>query len=181
MSTKSVSRYKQLLATQVDNLHEVSHFSTKHLISALNYTQDFGTTVEESLKRTTSTKWATLTKSRIVPCQILWFMPLSALSTMSRSPIGANSDWIHQLDSKNNGPVLLFKTIFWHWQCFSSSVAMDCKKLKMDWTLGKQDTGHIANKIPRHTYNKIQDIQQPDTCITDSVQIMKVPKKVTLK
>ena len=39
--------------------------------SALNYAQDFGTTVKESLKRTTSTKWVTLTKSRIVPCQIL--------------------------------------------------------------------------------------------------------------
>ena len=31
-----------------------------------------GTTVKESLKRTTNSKWATLTKSRIVPCQILW-------------------------------------------------------------------------------------------------------------
>ena len=47
-------------------------FSLQHkTFSALNYAQDFGTTVKESLKRTTSTKWATLTKSRIVPCQIL--------------------------------------------------------------------------------------------------------------
>ena len=44
-------------------------FNTKHF--ALNYAQDFRTTVKESLKRTTSSKWATLTKSRIVPCQIL--------------------------------------------------------------------------------------------------------------
>ena len=29
--------------------------------------------------------------------------------------------------------------------------------------------------------NKIQDIQQPDKYKTDSDQIMKVPKKVTLK
>ena len=36
--------------------------------SALNYAQDFGTTVKESLKRTTNSKWATLTRSRIVPC-----------------------------------------------------------------------------------------------------------------
>ena len=47
-------------------------FSLQHkTFSALNYAQDFGTTVKESLKRTTSTKWVTLTKSQIVPCQIL--------------------------------------------------------------------------------------------------------------
>ena len=40
--------------------------------SALKYTQDFGTTVKKSLKRTRkNSKWTTLTKSRIVPCQIL--------------------------------------------------------------------------------------------------------------
>ena len=44
-------------------------FSLQHkTFSALNYAQDFGTTVKESLKRTTNSKWATLTKSRIVPC-----------------------------------------------------------------------------------------------------------------
>ena len=32
MSTKSVSRYKKLLITQVENLHAVSHFNTKHLV-----------------------------------------------------------------------------------------------------------------------------------------------------
>ena len=37
--------------------------------------------------------------------------------------------FLRQLNSKNNGPVLLSKTIFWHWYCFPSSVAMDCK----DW------------------------------------------------
>ena len=42
-------------------------FSLQHkTFSALNYAQDFGTTEKESLKRTTSTKWVTLTKSRIV-------------------------------------------------------------------------------------------------------------------
>ena len=46
-------------------------FSLQHkTFSALNYAQDFGTTVMESLKRTTSSKWATLTKSRIVPSVI---------------------------------------------------------------------------------------------------------------
>ena len=53
-------------------------FSLQHkTFSALNYAQDFGTTVKQSLKRTTSSKWATLTKSE---CQV---MLLSALSTMS--------------------------------------------------------------------------------------------------
>ena len=31
----------------------------------------------------------------------------------------------HQYNSKNNGPVLLFETIFMHWNCFLSSVAAD--------------------------------------------------------
>ena len=44
-----------LLTTQVENLHAVTHF--KHESSSvLNYAQDFGTIVKESLKRTT--KWA---------------------------------------------------------------------------------------------------------------------------
>ena len=38
-------------------------FSLQHnTFSALNYAQDFGTTVKESLKRTSSSKRATLTK-----------------------------------------------------------------------------------------------------------------------
>ena len=50
-------------------------FSLQHKIfSALNYAQDFGTTVKESLKRTTNSKWATLTNSRIVPSQILSYL-----------------------------------------------------------------------------------------------------------
>ena len=37
-------------------------FSLQHkTFSTLNYAQDFGTTVKESLKRTTSSRWATLT------------------------------------------------------------------------------------------------------------------------
>ena len=90
------------------------------------------------------------------------FMPLSALSTMSRSPICANSDWIHRLNSKNNSQVFFFKTILWHWQCFSSSVAEDCKPLKMDWNLGQQDTRTYNNQdihTSRHwTYSN------QDTC-----------------
>ena len=47
-------RLRKFLTTQVENLHAVSHFNTKHFMSALNYAQDFGTTVKESLKRTTN-------------------------------------------------------------------------------------------------------------------------------
>ena len=78
MSTKSVSRYKKLLS---DNANYFS-LSYKTFSRALNYAQDFGTTVKESLKRTTNSKWATLTKSRIVSCQILLCL-FQQLSTMS--------------------------------------------------------------------------------------------------
>ena len=64
-------RYKKPPTTQVENLHAVSHFTEHKTFGALNYAQDFGNRVMESLKRTTNSKWATLTKSRIVPCQIL--------------------------------------------------------------------------------------------------------------
>ena len=47
-------RLRKFLTTQVENLHAVSHFNTKHFMSAMNYAQDFGTTVKESLKRTTN-------------------------------------------------------------------------------------------------------------------------------
>ena len=45
---------------------------------------------------------------------------------------------LHQLNSKTNGPVLLFKTLFRHWNCFLLSVAMDGKdgyglKLEKVW------------------------------------------------
>ena len=69
----------ELLTTQVENLHAVSH----ETFSALNYSQDFGTIVKESLKRIT--KWAakyfTHDKSYYPVPDIS--MPLSALSTMA--------------------------------------------------------------------------------------------------
>ena len=172
----------------MENLHVVSHFNTKHSISALYYAQDFGTTVKESLKRTTNSRWTSFSKSRVAPCLKI----LSCLCQHSQlyvSPICANSDkwrevvmsyWIenfqpvwqqtieaiqlkikrvyttasrdyvmlfaiflknynvfsHQVNSKKTGPVLLFKTIFWHWYCFPT--------------------------------NKIRDIEQPDKYETDS-------------
>ena len=48
-----------------------------------NYAQDFETTAKESLKRTTSSKRATLTKLKSNCPVSNTFMPLSALSTMS--------------------------------------------------------------------------------------------------
>ena len=75
----------------MENLHVVSHFNTKHSFSALYYAQDFGTTVKESLKRTTNSRWTSFTKSRIPPClKILsWLCQHSQLYV---SPICTNSD-----------------------------------------------------------------------------------------
>ena len=41
------------------------------------------------------------------------------------------------MNSKNNGPVLLFKTIVRHWNCFLSSVLMDGSGLKLGKKLGQ--------------------------------------------
>ena len=60
---KGCIRYKKLRTTQVENLHAASHFTQHKTFSALNYAQDFGNRVKESLKRTTNSKWATFTKS----------------------------------------------------------------------------------------------------------------------
>ena len=71
-------------------------FSLQHeTFSALNYAQDFGAIVRESLKRTTNSKWATLTKSRIVPCQIpLCLCHHSQLSLPSCKHKVVMWDWI---------------------------------------------------------------------------------------
>ena len=129
-------------------------FSLQHkTFGALNYAQDFGTTVKESLKRTTSSKWPTLTEKSNCPVSNT-FMPLSALSTVSS--IGANSDWIHQLNSKSNGPVLLFKG------APSTSV-------------------HCGRALHRNSFAVIQKSRTGFPCLTDSDQIRKVSKKVTFE
>ena len=71
-----------LLTTQVENLHAVSHLKNE-IFSALNYSQDFGTIVKESLKRIT--KWAAkyFTHDRSFYPVPDTSMPLSALSTMA--------------------------------------------------------------------------------------------------
>ena len=92
----------KLLRTQVENIRVVSHFNAKHL--ALWTTPK---TLKESRKRPTSLKWATLTKSRIVPCQILsCFCQHSQLCLFHRyKTVTEFTNWIPKI----NGPLLLFK------------------------------------------------------------------------
>ena len=85
-------------------------FSLQHkTFSALNYAKDFGIKVEQLLKKNYEFEVGyTHEKSNCrMSCQAF------ANTLNYVSPIGAKSDKIHwQLNSKNNGPVLLFKTIF---------------------------------------------------------------------
>ena len=74
-----------LLTTQVENLQAVSHF--KHeTFTVLQYTQDFGTIVKESLKRTSrwAAKYYTHDRSYYPVPQSA--MPLSAIVTMGPMP-----------------------------------------------------------------------------------------------
>ena len=99
-------------------------FSVQHkTFSALNYAHDFGTTVEQSLKRTTSSKWATLTKSRIVSCHV---MPLSTLSTMSLPSVKTVikfTNWVPKIMVQFCYLRLYFGIDY----VLSSSVTKDCK------------------------------------------------------
>ena len=72
MSAKSVKSVQKTSDNVNAGGKHTRGFSLQHkTFIALNYAQDFGITVKEWLKRTTSSKWATLTKSQIVPCLIL--------------------------------------------------------------------------------------------------------------
>ena len=93
----------------MENLHAVSQFNTKQLV-LWTTPKSFRTTVKESLKRTTSSKWATLTKSRIVRRFKYFHAFVYALNYVSL--IGANGDWINQLNSKNNDSVFLFRKLY---------------------------------------------------------------------
>ena len=87
MSTKSVSRYKKFLKTQVENLHGIPHFDTKHLV--------LWTT-----PKTLEPQWKNRLKDlgirsglhsqRVELSRANTFMALSAVSTVS--PIGATSE-----------------------------------------------------------------------------------------
>ena len=110
MSTKSVSRYKKLLTTQVENLLAVSHLIQHKTFSALSYAEDFGNRVKGSVKRTTS---STFTEMSNFPMPNT-FMPLLALSTMSlpsvqtmtkEDEVGMGVDW------RENFPPVYHQTI----------------------------------------------------------------------
>ena len=74
-----------LLTTQVENLYVVSHF--KHeTFTVLQYAQDFGTIVKESIKRTSrwAAKYYTHDRSHYPVPQSA--VPLSAVATMAPLP-----------------------------------------------------------------------------------------------
>ena len=90
-------------------------FSLQHrTFSALKYAQlRLWNHSKGTLKRTKNSKWATLTKSRITPCQILsWLCQHSQLYLSHRCKRWLNSPIEFQ---KYSWSSLLFKTIFWHW------------------------------------------------------------------
>ena len=67
----------------------------------------------------------------------------------------------HQLNSKTNGPVLLFKTLFRHWNSFLSSVAMDgkdgygLKHEKVEPMVSSLHNFFIVNAMPTKITKKI--------------------------
>ena len=73
-------------------------FSLQHkTFSGLNYAQDFGTTVKESLKRTASSKKAHEIKVEL--SRVKYFHAF-VITLHYVSPIGENSDCIYQLNSR---------------------------------------------------------------------------------
>ena len=88
MSTKSVSRYKKRLTTQVENLHAVLHFNTKNF--ALNYAQDFRTTLKESLIKELRARSGL--HSRKVELSLVKYFHAFVSTLNYVSPIAANSD-----------------------------------------------------------------------------------------
>jgi len=80
--------------------------------------------------------------------ELLWYLQLCTLPAIFTSPHQCWRDYVrlaicsyhckklkcdlHPLNSKNNGPILLLKTIcaFGHWRCFLSYVATDGKDSK---------------------------------------------------
>ena len=74
-----------LLTTQVENLHAVSHFKYE-IFTVLQYAQDFGTIVKESIKRTSrwAAKYYTHDRSYYAVSQSA--KPLSAVATITPLP-----------------------------------------------------------------------------------------------
>ena len=102
---------QKLLIKQVENLHAVSHFNKPHLLfwtTPKTLEPQLRNRLKELRVRSGLHSW----KVELARVKYFHFF-VSTLNYVS--PIGVNSNWIHQLNSKNNGPVLLFNTIFWHW------------------------------------------------------------------
>ena len=90
------------LTTQVEKLHAVSH----ETFSTLNYAQDFGTIVKESLKRITTwaAKYFTRDKSYYpvpdtsMPLSAVSTMALPAVQTMAKEDEDLMKDWMENFD-----------------------------------------------------------------------------------
>ena len=136
--------------------HELSHVKYFHaIVSTLNYVspidanydkrrwnwdrggldRELSTTLTTNYKKRINSRWRGIFSTSVMGlCHAICYL-FKKLKLF----------FLHQLNSKktkNNGPVWLFKTLFWHWYCFPSSVAMDCK----DWKW-----------IETEANNKIQD------------------------
>ena len=139
-------------------------FSLQHkTFSGLNYAQDFATTVKESLKRTTSTKWVTLTKSRIVPCQILSCLCQHSQLCLDLPLVQTVIEFTNWI------PKIMVQFFFFIYDYILAQImflvvcgnGLQAIKngLKLKPTVRSiQSTRYQGIQFPGHTYNKIQDI-----------------------
>ena len=109
MSTKSVLRYKKLLTTQVkEKLHAVLLTSTRNIL-LWTTPRTFEPQERNRLKELRVRSGLHSRKVELSPLKYFH----AFVSTLNYvSPIGANSDWIHQLNSKNNGSVCYLRLYF---------------------------------------------------------------------
>ena len=204
MSTKCLSRYKKLLTTQVENLHAISHFNTKHLVlwttpkplepqwknrvkelgirSGLHCSQKVELSHVKYFRAFISSvnclpyrwkQWQEKMRDWIGNFWPVWQRTRSeSTQDKARSLPPASRDchatcyifkklkfFLHQLNSKNIGPALLFKTILWHWYCFPSSVCCNgLQGLKMDGNLGSKRyrtySNHLSTRLIQIIYWK---------------------------
>ena len=98
MSTKSVQSV-QKTSDNAGGKHSRGFAPQHKTFGALNYAQDFGTTVKESLKTENYEFEVAYTHRKVELSHVKYFHAF--VSTLNYvSSIGAKSDWIHQLNSK---------------------------------------------------------------------------------
>ena len=109
MSKKSVLRYKKLLTTQVkEKLHAVLLTSTQNIL-LWTTPRTFEPQERNRLKELRVRSGLHSRKVELSPLKYFH----AFVSTLNYvSPIGANSDWIHQLNSKNNGSVSCYLRLY---------------------------------------------------------------------